>query len=230
MRLNVTPNPHQSAAKPDQPRGSCHYCAMSSAEYERVLGFWFDGCEQDAPHIDARMDRWFGTDPGLDEEIRAQFGELVELACDGKLDHWAEKPRGRLALIILIDQFRRNIHRGTANAYSGDGRALKLCIEGVVNHSYKQLRPEEQIFFFMPLQHAESNKLQDKSVSIYQALANNVSETLRETFMTTAQFAELHRDIVAEFGRFPHRNKVLGRENTEAEEAYLANEAMSFGQ
>lgn len=203
---------------------------MSSAEYEGVLGFWFDGCEQDAPHIDARMDRWFGTDPDLDEEIRTRFSDLVQQGCDGKLDHWAEEPRGRLALIILIDQFRRNIHRGTADAYSSDGKALKLCVDGIVGRAYKSLSPEEQIFFFMPLQHAESNKLQEKSVSIYRALAKNVSETLRETFLTTAQFAELHRDIVAEFGRFPHRNKVLGRNNTEAEEAYLANEAMSFGQ
>lgn len=203
---------------------------MSAAEYEDVLDFWFDGCEQDAPHIDARMDRWFGSDRGLDREIAVRFGELVNRACTGELDHWAGEPRGRLALIILIDQFRRNIHRGTAEAYSNDGKALKFCVDGIVNRAYKTLRPEEQIFFFMPLQHAESSKLQDKSVSIYQALANKVSETQRETFLTTAQFAELHRDIVAEFGRFPHRNKVLGRENTEAEEAYLAGEAISFGQ
>ena len=82
----------------------------------------------------------------------------------------------------------------------------------------------------MPLQHTESRKLQDKSVSIYQALAKNVSETLRETFMTTAQFAELHRDIIDQFGRFPHRNKVLGRDNTEDEEAYLAADGAAFGQ
>ena len=216
--------------EPDRPRGSCHYWVMSSAEYAHVLDFWFHGCEQDAPHIDARMDRWFGTDPGLDDEINARFGDLVDQACNGKLDHWADDPRGRLALIILIDQFRRNIHRGTAHAYSSDPKALKFCVDGIVNRSYKKLRPEEQIFFFMPLQHAESTKLQDKSVSIYQALANKVSETQRETFLTTAQFAELHRDIVAQFGRFPHRNKALGRENTEAEDAYLAGEGMSFGQ
>ncbi len=203
---------------------------MTAAEYEDVLDFWFDGCEQDAPHIDARMDRWFGTDARLDEEIGARFGELVGQASSGNLDHWAEEPRGRLALIILIDQFRRNIHRGTADAFSCDGRALKFCVDGIVSRAYKTLRPEEQVFFFMPLQHAESEKLQDKSVSIYQALANKVSETQRETFMTTAQFAELHRDIVAQFGRFPHRNEVLGRENTDAEEAYLANEGVSFGQ
>ncbi|UCG73974.1 MAG: DUF924 domain-containing protein [Chromatiales bacterium] len=203
---------------------------MSAAEYEDVLSFWFDGCEQDAPHIDARMDRWFGNDARLDDEIGERFGTLVAQASNGKLDHWADEPRGRLALIILIDQFRRNIHRGTAEAFSRDGQALKFCVDGIVNRAYKKLRPEEQIFFFMPLQHAESSKLQDKSVSIYRALANKVSETQRETFMTTAQFAELHRDIVEQFGRFPHRNRVLGRENTEAEEAYLANEGVSFGQ
>ena len=203
---------------------------MTAADYGEVLDFWFDGCEQDAPHIDARMDRWFGTDAGLDEEIGTRFGELVEQASTGALDHWAEDPHGRLALIILIDQFRRNIYRGTAGAFSCDPRALKLCVEGIVNKSYKRLRPEEQVFFFMPLQHAESSKLQDKSVSIYRALANKVSETQRETFLTTAQFAELHRDIVLQFGRFPHRNKVLGRENTEAEEDYLAGESVSFGQ
>ncbi len=203
---------------------------MTAAEYEDVLDFWFDGCEQDAPHIDARMDRWFGNDAGLDEEIGARFGELVEQASGDQLNHWARNPRGRLALIILLDQFRRNIHRGTAEAFSLDGKALQFCVDGIVDRSYKTLRPEEQVFFFMPLQHAESNKLQDKSVSIYRALVNNVSETQRETFLTTAQFAELHRDIVAQFGRFPHRNRVLGRENTEAEEAYLANDGGSFGQ
>lgn len=203
---------------------------MTAAEYEDVLDFWFDGCEQDAPHIDARMDRWFGTEARLDDEIGTRFGELVDQASSGSLDHWADDPRGRLALIILIDQFRRNIHRGTAEAYSRDGQALKFCVDGIVNRAYKTLRPEEQVFFFMPLQHAESSKLQDKSVSIYRALANNVSETQRETFLTTAQFAELHRDIVAQFGRFPHRNKVLGRENTAAEESFLANEGVSFGQ
>jgi uncharacterized protein (DUF924 family) len=203
---------------------------MNEADYEQVLRFWFQDCEQGSPHIDARMDRWFGTDRNLDQDISARFGALVEQASTGALNQWAREPRGRLALIILLDQFRRNIHRGTAEAFARDGAALKLCVDGIVNRAYKKLSPEEQIFFFMPLQHVESQKLQDKSVSIYCALANSVSETLRETFLTTAQFAELHRDIVAEFGRFPHRNKVLGRTNTEAEEAYLANEGASFGQ
>jgi uncharacterized protein (DUF924 family) len=203
---------------------------MSESEYHDVLDFWFQGCEQDTPHIDARMDRWFGTDPALDADIAARFGELVERASRGELNDWAIEARGRLALIILLDQFRRHIYRGRAEAFARDREALKFCVDGILNRAYTELRPEEQLFFFMPLQHAESAKLQEKSVSIYRALANSVSETLRETFLTTAQFAELHRDIVDTFGRFPHRNKALGRDNTVAEAAYLANEGQTFGQ
>ena len=99
-----------------------------------------------------------------------------------------------------------------------------------MNNDYKTLTPFQRLFFFMPLQHSESLKVQDKSVGIYQALADGVSETLQETFQTTAQFAELHRDIIAEFGRFPHRNQVLGRTNTADEESYLGNDSPSFGQ
>ena len=203
---------------------------MTDSDIGRVLDFWFSGRELDSPNIDARMDRWFGSDPDMDQEIRDQFSDLVAKGSTGELDHWASTPEGRLALIILLDQFRRNIYRGSADAFNEDKRALRLCVEGIVDKVYKKLSPEQQIFFFMPLQHSESRKVQEKSVNIYRALANRVSETLRETFLTTAQFAELHRDIVDQFGRFPHRNEVLGRENTAEEEQYLSGEAPSFGQ
>ncbi len=203
---------------------------MTDSDFRRVLDFWFTDCELDSPHIDARMDRWFGDDPELDQTIRDRFGHLIERASRGELDDWANDPQGRLALIIVLDQFRRNVYRGTADAYSQDRQALKLCVEGTLSGAYKTLSPEEQLFFFMPLQHAESRKVQQKSVGIYRALANRVSETLRETFLTTAQFAELHRDIIVQFGRFPHRNAVLGRENTEQEEQFLSGDSPSFGQ
>ncbi len=203
---------------------------MNEQEIQRVLDFWFTDCQRDAPNIDARMDRWFGSDAALDEQIRVEFSGMLERAAAGELDSWSSSPTGRLALIILLDQFSRNIYRGTAQAYAQDHKSLKLCIEGTVDGAYKPLSPEQQLFFFMPLQHAESRKIQEKSVSVYQALAKRVSETLRETFNTSAHFAELHRDIIAEFGRFPHRNGVLGRENTAAEEEYLSGEAPSFGQ
>jgi uncharacterized protein (DUF924 family) len=203
---------------------------MSDPEIQRVLDFWFSDSELDAPTIDSRMERWFGTDPELDEQIEQAFGQLVQRASNRELMHWKDEPTGRLALIILLDQFRRNIYRGSAEAFALDTLALKLCIEGTMNHAYQALTPFQQLFFFMPLQHTESLKVQEKSVRIYAALAERVSETLHETFMTTVQFAELHRDIVAEFGRFPHRNKSLGRTNTRAEDDYLKLDAPEFGQ
>lgn len=203
---------------------------MDDHEIRRVLDFWFRGGERDTPRIDSRMDRWFGNHPDLDREVAEQFGELTRRAVEGGLDGWAATSRGRLALILVLDQFTRHIHRGRAEAFAGDRRALKLCVEGIMAGAYKGLAPEEQLFFFMPLQHAESLKVQERSVRIYTALAGRVSETLRETFETAAQFAELHRDIVAEFGRFPHRNAALGRENTPAEAEYLSGDVPAFGQ
>jgi uncharacterized protein (DUF924 family) len=197
---------------------------------DEVLSFWFREHALSAPQIDRRMDIWFGEDPAFDLEIEKEFAGDVEAACAGQLDHWAAEPRGRLALIILIDQFRRNIHRNTVKAFSMDKLALKLCVEGAMEKKDKGLSPIQRVFFYMPLQHAESRKVQKKSVALFNKLAESVSPTYQETFLTVAQFAELHHDIIEQFGRFPHRNKLLGRENTPEEDEYLAGDAPDFGQ
>lgn len=194
-----------------------------------ILEFWFQEQELSAPQIDRRMDIWFSEDAIFDHEIEKEFANDVAAASQGDLDHWAREPRGRLALIILIDQFRRNIYRNTADAYSKDRLALKLCVEGAMAKKDAGLTPVERVFFYMPLQHAESRKVQAKSVELYERLAQAVSPTYRETFLTVAQFAELHKDIIDQFGRFPHRNKVLNRENTAEENEYLAADSLSFG-
>jgi uncharacterized protein (DUF924 family) len=200
------------------------------ARIDAVLAFWFREQELSAPQIDRRMDIWFGEDAAFDHEIRHEFADDVEQASEGRLDHWAEEPRGRLALIILLDQFRRNIHRNTAKAFELDRAALKLCVEGAMQKKDRGLTPIQRAFFYMPLQHAESRKVQAKSVELFARLAEAVSPTYQETFLTMAQFAELHHDIVDRFGRFPHRNKVLGRANTPEEDEFLAGDAPDFGQ
>jgi uncharacterized protein (DUF924 family) len=197
---------------------------------EKILSFWFRDHALSAPQIDSRMDVWFGNSPDFDAEIVRDFSDEVERASDGKLDHWAHTPTGRLALILLLDQFRRNIHRGTAEAFSKDNVALKLCVEGAMGNRDSGLAPIHRVFFYMPLQHAESRKVQQKSVDLYNKIAGAVSPTYKETFETITQFAELHADIVMQFGRFPHRNDVLNRENTPEEEEYLSGEAPNFGQ
>jgi uncharacterized protein (DUF924 family) len=197
---------------------------------DAILSFWFKEQALSAPQIDQRMEIWFGEDPIFDHEIEKEFANEVAKASKGELDHWADSPLGRLALIILIDQFRRNIHRDTARAFSKDKLALKLCVQGAMEKKDRGLTPIQKVFFYMPLQHAESRKVQAKSVELYSRLAESVSPTLRETFMTVAQFAELHKDIIDRFGRFPHRNKLLNRENTREEDQYLAGDSPDFGQ
>lgn len=203
---------------------------LDQARIDAVISCWFEEKQLSAPQIDGRMDVWFGEDAVFDQQIQSEFLGDVEEASEGKLDHWAHTPRGRLALILLLDQFRRNIYRGTAEAYAQDKRALKLCVEGAMEKKDKGLSPIQRAFFYMPLQHAESRKVQAKSVAIFSRLADAVSPTYVETFMTITQFAELHRDIIEQFGRFPHRNVVLNRANTPEEEEYLANDGPSFGQ
>lgn len=194
------------------------------ARIDAILSFWFKEHELSAPQIDRRMDIWFGEDPIFDHEIEKDFSADVDKASDGELNHWAHDPRGRLALIILLDQFRRSIYRNTPAAFEKDPAALKLCVEGAMEGEDKGLSPIQRVFFYMPLQHAESRKVQAKSVELFARLAEAVSPTLRETFMTVAQFAELHRDIVERFGRFPHRNEMLNRKNTAEENEYLGDD------
>jgi len=197
---------------------------------DAVLAFWFKDKALGAPQIDARMDVWFGEDSVFDEEVAREFQDDVDAASDGRLDHWAHQPKGRLALIILLDQFRRNIYRGTPDAYACDKTALKLCVEGAMEKKDKGLSAIQRVFFYMPLQHAESRKVQKKACSIFNKLAEAVSPTYKETFETIAQFAELHADIVERFGRFPHRNALMKRDNTAEEAEYLAGDVPTFGQ
>lgn len=210
--------------------GRAELSAEDQGRIDAILTFWFKEQSLSAPQIDQRMDTWFGEDRAFDHEIRTTFADDVAAASDGEFDHWADDSRGRLALILLLDQFRRNIYRSTADAFARDAVALKLCLEGAMEGKDRGLAPIERAFFYMPLQHAESRRVQAKSCDLFNKLAETVSATHRETFETMAQFAELHRDIVDQFGRFPHRNEFLGRANTPEEEEYLAGDIPDFGQ
>jgi len=194
---------------------------MDTLKINEVLEFWFADRDQNGPTLDARMDCWFGENAVFDSELRERFAPLARQALNGELDNWAESSDGRLALILLLEQFPRRIHQESPDAFKGDRKALKLCEQGVATDAYRKLNAIQQLFFFMPLQRAESVKIQQTSVKIYNALASKVSSTLRDTFETVAHFAELRRDIIVEFGRFPHRNRPLGRANTGAEETCL---------
>jgi uncharacterized protein (DUF924 family) len=198
---------------------------MSSPE--EVLSYWFpeeDLFEADPQTFGRQMQWWFQGGPEVDSEISERFGEVLEQARRGELDHWAETPRGRLALIVVLDQFSRNVYRGSPLSYSQDEKALKLALEGIDAGMDRELSAMERIFFWMPLGHSEDLALQDRVVRHQEEEAANVPSHLREMAEFGITQARAVRDVIARFGRHPHRNEILGRTSTPEELEYLRTE------
>jgi len=194
---------------------------------EEILRYWFDEVgDWDFPPEREAM--WFGKDPEVDAEIRRRFGTDVERAAAGLLDDWAETPRGRLALVVLLDQFPRNIHRGKPAAFAHDGKALALAREGVARGHDRALRPIERAFFYLPFEHAESREAQAASVRLFRALLDEAPPEAKDRFRVFHDYAVAHQRIIDRFGRFPHRNEILGRETTPEEAAFLQQPGSSF--
>lgn len=197
---------------------------------QQILEFWFGTERDDLAVMRERGSLWFSSKPELDQTIRERFGALLQDAQDGKLDAWTTKPHGRLALVILLDQFSRNIHRGTGQAFGADAQALQLCREGIAQKQHTMLRPIERCFLFMPLMHAEDLAAQDQAVALFEELQAQATGELANNFASNVKYAREHRDLIAKFGRFPHRNAVLKRESTPAEQTYLAGKPNAYGQ
>lgn len=173
-------------------------------DQSRVLDFWFR---------ELTPDHWFRGGADLDEKIRLQFGGLLNDAAKGKCDGWATTALGRLALILLLDQFSRHVFRGSPDSYRCDEKAQRLTLEGINSGMDKQLAFSERHFFYLPLMHAESKALQALSIEKFTEL--------RQYADTVFEFAKGHQATVERFGRFPHRNIVLGRTSTDEESAFL---------
>jgi uncharacterized protein (DUF924 family) len=192
-----------------------------------VLEFWFGRGPWDAARLAERSAFWFGGQD--DARVLSELEPMLERAARGEFASWAASPKRRLALIILFDQVPRNAYRGTAAAFAFDREALALSVEGMQLAADAALDPVERLFFYLPLEHAESMEAQDASVAAYERLVRESPPGLRGFSEYALKFAHQHRDIIAKFGRFPHRNRVLGRESTPAEVQWLAN-ADTFGQ
>jgi uncharacterized protein (DUF924 family) len=203
---------------------------------QEVLNFWFGPRPHSAVSLQSHMRLWFGDPkapeliPQQDELIRERFGALVQQAMRGALAAWESSPRRRLALILLLDQFPRNIHRGSGEAFAGDSQALALAASGMQIGADAALDAVERIFFYMPLQHAEAGAVQEESLAAFRRLRAEAPTDLQSLFDRACESAALHCDIVMRFGRFPHRNRALGRDNTPEEERWLITEGESFGQ
>lgn len=197
--------------------------AVGMSEANEVLEFWLGPeASREAPAADV-VARWWKKDPAFDREIEARFGEAVKAAKAGSLAPWTSTPRGRLAVVILLDQFTRNIYRNSALMYEGDVYALGLVEAGLEAEEDRSLAAAERYFLYMPLMHAENLKAQERCVELFDELVK-VAPTLGDA----AKYARAHRDIVARFGRFPHRNVLVGRASTDEETAFLLEPGSSF--
>ena len=196
----------------------------------QVLEYWL-GAEQptDASAL-ARKQLWFTKDEAVDEEIRHRFGAVMQEALAGRLQHEVATPLGRLAVIIVLDQFMRNAHRGTPKSFAGDPLALQLALEGIAqgHDTDDSIPPVARIFFYLPLEHAEDLAMQQHSVVAFEQLAQEAGPATRDFFAVTADYAHRHRDVIERFGRFPHRNPILGRASTAEEKVYLAQPGAGF--
>lgn len=188
-----------------------------------IHAFWFGTQADDALVAQERSRLWWGKDARTDREIERRFAAIAAKAARGELDDWAATPQGRLALILLTDQFPRNMYRGTPQSFASDPQALAWCKEGIAAGMDAALRPVERIFFYLPLEHAESLADQDRAVALFAELAAGAA-----AFDGFLDYARRHREVIARFGRFPHRNRILGRTSTAGELAFLRQKGSSF--
>jgi uncharacterized protein (DUF924 family) len=205
-------------------------------EARQIRDFWFGKLPMSAQALEQRVNFWFPADEPedlqnkRDQVIRSRFGRLVERAAKGELASWADSPRRSLSLILLLDQFPRNIYRRTAKAFAYDDQALAHTLSGMRSAADGALDIVERLFFYMPLQHCEAREVQEESVAAYRRLVGEAPQEFRGVFEASLESALEHRSIIERFGRFPHRNAALGRPSTSQEEAWLSESGNRMGQ
>ena len=193
-----------------------------------IIEFWFGEPGSASSIAKRQTSLWFKKQVATDALIKERFETTLLSAAAGELGHWCDSVQGRLALIIVLDQFPRNIYRDTPLAFAFDHVARAQCLTGLELHEDAALQPIERIFFYLPLEHAEDTALQARSVELYRQLAATVEAEDEKLFSGFLDYAQRHRVIVDQFGRFPHRNAILGRESSEQEIAFLAQPGSSF--
>jgi uncharacterized protein (DUF924 family) len=195
---------------------------------ESLLRAWF-GDDIDTPQaLAARSRLWFSPDESFDEQIRQQFGSLPDSALRGDLDDWRAEPRSTLALVLALDQLPRNLFRGTPRAFAYDSAAVDVSRQAIRRKQDIQLHPAESTFVYLPLEHAESADLQTECVALFRALLQRAPDPLHDQFASYLSYAERHQAVIMRFGRFPHRNHVLGRSSTPEEIQFLEEGGETF--
>ena len=196
-----------------------------------IHAFWFGenfDLTDDGAVAERQAKLWWGKDTQIDAAMGQRFTPLLQEAVKGKLDHWAATGPGLLSLVLLTDQFSRNIHRGTQQAFAADAVARRLAHQGLREGVTAKLRPIEQVFMLLPFEHSEDLAEQELSVREFETLAKGAPESERKRMDGYLDYARRHLDIIARFGRFPHRNTILGRASTPEEVEFLKQPGSSF--
>ncbi|MEK1907183.1 MAG: DUF924 family protein [Pseudomonas sp.] len=196
--------------------------------WQSLLDWWFGSAATAGEVAAQRSQLWFGYRAEQDEQARQRFGDLCASAQSGGLQDWAEQPQGWLALLLLLDQLPRMLHRGTAQAFSADSRARSVLNAGLARGFDRQLPAIQQVFVYLVLEHAEDLAAQDQAVAAFQRLRDNAGLAEHELFNGFLDFAIRHQQVIARFGRFPHRNDSLGRVSTPREQDFLREPGSRF--
>lgn len=188
-----------------------------------LLGIWFGNPgSADLPSSD-RTNLWFGENEGIKKQVTLGFAKEFDLATNDNLAEWIKTPRGRLAVIILLDQFPRYLHKDSSRAFAYDSKAQAITLEGLRHKMDQSLTLIERVFFYMPLVHSEDMVIQDQSIRLYQDLVNLSMPETTQIYQLFLAYAYAHFRVIKEFGRFPQRNRTLNRPSTDAELAFLKN-------
>lgn len=198
---------------------------------EVVLDFWFADSRESIDAFVERRPVWFVPNEEFDKQVAERFSALIDDANGGVLVPWYSSPQSLLALILVLDQFPRNVYRGTPRAFASDGDALSACASCIQSGKHLDLNVFERLFAYMPLQHAESLPMQELSVIMFTELCDSApTPEIKAELEGAVSYAKLHLEIMERFGRFPHRNEILGRQSTEEEIEYLNSGGETFGQ
>lgn len=201
---------------------------QKEAQVSEVLKFWFGEGAGVALSSEEQSARWFKKDVHFDNEIRSRFASVYDEARSGELSTWSKTPHGRLALIVVLDQFPRNMFRGTERMFESDALALREARTGFQSRDNEVFGVDGQVFFAMPFMHSESLAAQQASVAIFEEMTRRFSGDAHARAANSLDFAVRHRDIIERFGRFPHRNALVGRASTAEELEFLTQPGSSF--
>ena len=202
---------------------------MATSHHD-VIDYWVGEIQHDPSTIKDRSKLWYGSSSQTDKQISDRFGKTLTLAEQSILQHWLDSAEGHLALVILLDQFTRNINRGSSDAWRNDAMALDIATSCIDRNDHLSLPYFGRVFLYHPFHHSESVVAQKRAVYLFDELHDGAPPEWQASLKGFAEFSRGHREIVRRFGRFPHRNKALGRRSSPEEVQYLAKNSKNYGQ